>query len=84
MAKRKKRKEGNVVSKCDEMHEQLTLINSNFPGFNVSLICKIYIELLFSMLPKEYNLVGLKGYLCYKTIFCRKVALDAQLTNFFI
>ena len=25
-----------------------------------------------------------KGYLCYKTIFCHKVALDAQLLNFFI
>ena len=26
----------------------------------------------------------LKGYLCYKTIFCYNVALDAQLMNFFI
>ena len=26
----------------------------------------------------------LKGYLHYKTIFCHKVALDAQLMNFFI
>ena len=26
----------------------------------------------------------LKGYLRYKTIFCNKVALDAQLMNFFI
>ena len=25
-----------------------------------------------------------KGYLCYKTILCRKVALDVQLMNFFI
>ena len=25
----------------------------------------------------------LKGYRHYKTIFCRKVALDAQLMNFF-
>ena len=24
----------------------------------------------------------IKGYLCYKTIFCHKVALDAKLTNF--
>ena len=26
----------------------------------------------------------LKGYLYYKTTFCHKVALDAQLVNFFI
>ena len=26
----------------------------------------------------------LKGYLCYKTILCHKVALDVQLLNFFI
>ena len=25
-----------------------------------------------------------KGYLCYKTIFCRKVALYTQLMNFFL
>ena len=25
----------------------------------------------------------LKGYLCSKTIFCNKVALDVQLMNFF-
>ena len=25
-----------------------------------------------------------KGYLCYRTIFCHKVALDVQLMNFFI
>ena len=24
-----------------------------------------------------------KDYLCYKTIFCHKVALDVQLMNFF-
>ena len=28
--------------------------------------------------------VTFKGYLCYKTIFCHKVALDTQLMNFFI
>ena len=27
---------------------------------------------------------GIKGYLRYKTIFCHKVALDAQLMIFFI
>ena len=27
---------------------------------------------------------SLKGYLCYKTIFCHKVALNVQLMNFFI
>ena len=26
----------------------------------------------------------LKGYLCSKTIFCNKVALDVQLMNFFL
>ena len=33
---------------------------------------------------KRYFQVMLKGCLCYKTIFCHKVALDAQLMNFFI
>ena len=31
-----------------------------------------------------WSVFPLKGYLCYKTIFCLKVASDAQLTNFFI
>ena len=37
------------------------------------------------ILKQENFLVVLfKGYLCYKTIFCHKVALGAQLMNFLI
>ena len=44
---------------------------------------------LWNFLPIEcfsltYYLNGFKGYIHYKTIFCHKVALDAQLMNFFI
>ena len=44
-------------------------------------------------IPDTYNhlrkqndsiIKGFKGYLHYKTIFCHKVALDAQLMNFFV
>ena len=30
------------------------------------------------------KILDLKGYLCYKIIFCQKVALDGQLMIFFI
>ena len=30
------------------------------------------------------KILDLKGYLCYKIIFCQEVALDGQLMNFFI
>ena len=39
---------------------------------------------VFSILTLTESLVLiLKGYLCYKTIFCHTVALDAQLIIFF-
>ena len=30
------------------------------------------------------KILDLKGYFCYKIIFCQEVALDGQLMNFFI
>ena len=40
----------------------------------ISIVLAIYLEYARAF----------KGYLCYKTIFCHKVALGAQLKNFFI
>ena len=31
-----------------------------------------------------FNYFSVKGYLCYRTIFCHNVVLDVQLMNFFI
>ena len=43
--------------------------------FELNLLCCISVSFYFILL---------KGYLRYKTIFCHKVALDAQLMNFFV
>ena len=42
-------------------------------------------NLLLNDLIKNFDQNALiKGYLCYKSIFCHKVVLNVQLMNFFI
>ena len=51
----------------------------------LNIIISRFWKIIFSILALTESLfLILKGYLCYKTIFCHTVALDAQLMSFFI
>ena len=58
--------------------------NLSISGWNSDLMPVDCGVLQRSVLGPLLFLIYIEGYLRYKTIFCHKVALDVQLTNFFM
>ena len=63
--------------------------DENFSNFlcHFSNNKSVFLQILHSVMKDNSSLLfrwNIKGYFCYKIIFCHKVTVDVQLINFFI